>query len=289
MYPFSSTVISFFFQGRPVWSQVGLSESVFLKPSFSIPWIVTFVESFWNLSDFKETGETCLAGVVSQAVSALCLCCWALTQQSEEPVGCAHTRAQLGWGQAAVNCQKHPWPVSWAWCSLSLTSGNTSSGSAVSRGEAACMWATTHESQRRSLLPGPFPPSPFLLCVALFPPSTGAVGSRPLSTLWEAAANGPPLPECDQKLSTHIFFQLAWEAAVSGERWCWQLGLLAIAQGTIQAGSVLNVPLRLHSLTCSCPFPADTGNCPAQVVLIQDYGAGMLAWVCETLLGFFPF
>lgn len=56
----------------------------------------------------------------------------------------------------------------------------------------------------------------------------------------------------------------------------------------IQAGSALNVPLRLRSLTCPCPFPADTGNCPAQVVLIQEYGAGMLPWVCETLLDFFP-
>lgn len=70
------------------------------------------------------------------------------------------------------------------------------------------------------------PLSPFLLCCALppLPPppprNNRAVALWMLSTLWEAAANGLPLPECDQKLSTLIFLLLAGDTAVSGEGWC---------------------------------------------------------------------
>lgn len=120
-------------------------------------------------------------------------------------------------------------------------------------------------------------------------PSSGAVGCRPLSTLWEAAANGlmvlrslNVIRNCLHTSSPGWLGRQRSQVkggADSWDSWQWHKAL-------IQAGSVLNVPLRLHSLTCSCPFPADTGNCPAQVVLIQEYGAGVLTWVCETLLGF---
>lgn len=41
------------------------------------------------------------------------------------------------------------------------------------------------------------------------------------------------------------------------------------------------------SLTCSCPFPADTGKCSAPVVLIQEYGAGFASLARgNSLLGF---
>lgn len=64
----------FSFQVRLVWSQAGLSQIVFFKVPFSIVWVVAFIESFWNLSEFKDVscgspGWFCL--------SALCLLCWA--------------------------------------------------------------------------------------------------------------------------------------------------------------------------------------------------------------------
>lgn len=206
-------------------------------------------------------------------MSALCLWGWALTQQSEGPVGCALVWAQPGWEQAVLNYQKHPWPVSWAWCLLSLTSGDTSSAPAVSRGEAVCTWGTTHESQHGSLLPGLLLLSPFLLLCSVTP-SSGAVASWPLSTLWGAAANGPPLPECDQKLSTHIFFQLAREAAVSGERWCWQLGLLATAQGTYSGRLCIKCsppPTFTHLLL---PFPSRYWELPCS----SGANSGLRCW-----------
>lgn len=186
------------------------------------------------------------------AVSVLCLHCWAVPTQGTAGLSTgspelskAPVASKLSWVFTVPYLR---WHFRWI------------------RGEAVCMKATADPCYQH-----------------LSPSAPSFVAAQPLSTLWEAAAHGPRLPECHQKLPTHILLQLAREAAGSGERWCWQLGLLAAAQGTYLDRLCIKCSPLPASLTCSCPFPADTGNCSAPVVLIQEYGAVSLAWLGETL------
>lgn len=207
--------------------------------------------------------QTCLTRVVSW-LSALCLRCWAVPQQCQQPLA-VPLKGELGRARAALSYRKPP------------VAGKLSSVFTVPylrwhlrwlRGEAVYMKATAGPCHQH---PSPSAPS--------------FVAPRPLSTWWEAAAHGARLPECHRELPTRILLQLAREAAGSGERCCWQLGLLAAAHGAyLDRLSIKRSPMPA-SLTCSCPFPADTGNCSAPVVLIQEYGAGLLGKLSP---GFFP-
>lgn len=156
-------MISFFSQGRLVWSQAELSQIAFLKVSFSILLIITFIESFWNLSSFKAMRQTCLTRVVSW-LSALCLRCWAVPQQCEQPLA-VPLKGELGRARAALSYGKHLWPVSWARCSLSPTSGDTSGGSEVKQ----CTWKPPQVPVTSTLPPQPHP---------LLPPGHWALGGR---------------------------------------------------------------------------------------------------------------
>lgn len=139
------------------------------------------------------------------------------------------------------------------------------------------------ESQRRSLLPDLSPLAPSssgLLC----PPqqqrhwllaTEGFVGG---SSSWSSTR--------DRKLPTGISLQPARVAVASGERRCWPLGPLAGAQGT-DSGRL--------GVKCSPP-PAFAhllqpvlGIALLERLLIQEYGAGVLAWLWGTLLAFFLF
>lgn len=187
--------IFFSFKVRPVWSQAGLSQIVFFKVPFSILWVVTFIESFWNLSKFKEIRQMWLTRVVLSDCSVPSL------------LGCApkgHTGPSMG----SLQLSKAPVAVSWPRWPLSLTSGDAPGGSEVKQC-ARKPW--------QSPVTTTFPPQSH----PLLPPA--------MSTWWEAAARGPWLPECHHELPAHIALQLGRRRRA---RCCWQLGLLAGAPGT---------------------------------------------------------